>query len=135
MDFILNNLMYVVLAAVSGGMLLWNIFSGGGASQISPREATLLINREDALVIDVRGDAEWTAGHIANARHMTIDQVDKQWAEIEKFKARPVIINCHSGVRSRLACSKLKKHGFEKVFNLSGGIVAWRDAGLPITTK
>ena len=135
LDFVLNNLMYVAIAVVSGGMLLWQTFNGAGGNQISPQEATLLMNREDALVIDVRDAAEWATGHIPNARHIALDQLEKQFPEIEKFKTRPLIVNCQSGSRSSTACGKLKKHGFEKVFNLSGGIGAWRDAGLPVTTK
>lgn len=135
LDFVLNNLMFVVLAVVSGGMLLWQTFNGAGGSQISPQEATLLMNREEALVLDVRDAAEWATGHIPNARHISLDQLEKRVSEIEKFKARPLIVNCQSGNRSSTACGKLRKHGFEKVFNLSGGIAAWRDAGLPVTTK
>lgn len=135
LDFVLNNLMYVVLAVGSGGMLLWQTFNGAGVDRVSPQEATLLMNREDALVIDVRDAAEWASGHIPNARHIVLDQLDKHLPEIEKFKARPLIVNCQSGNRSTMACGKLKKHGFEKVFNLSGGISAWREAGLPVTTK
>ena len=135
LDFVLNNLMFVVLAVVSGGMLLWQTFNGAGGSQISPQEATLLMNREEALVLDVRDAAEWATGHIPNARHISLDQLEKRVSEIEKFKARPLIVNCQSGNRSSTACGKLRKHGFEKVFNLSGGIAARRDAGLPVTTK
>ena len=135
MDFVLNNIVYVVLAVVSGGMLLWQTFKGTGGNQLSPQQATLLMNREDALVIDVRDANEWASGHIPNARHIVLDQLEKRLSELEKFKARPLIVNCQSGNRSGSACGTLKKHGFEKVFNLAGGIGAWRDAGLPVTTK
>jgi rhodanese-related sulfurtransferase len=134
MDFVQQNLMWVILAAVSGGMLLVNLIRGGGKG-ISVTEATLLINREDAVVIDVRESQEWSAGHIPNARHLALGQLDKRLSEIEKFKARPVIVCCASGNRSSSACGTLKRAGFERVFNLSGGIGAWKDAGLPVTNK
>ncbi len=135
MEFIQHNLMYVLLAVVSGGMLLWQTFRGTGGNQVNVQQAVLLINREDALVIDVRGGDEWATGHIANARHITLDQMDRRLTEIEKYKQRPVIVCCHSGMRSLSACAKLKKSGFENVHNLSGGISAWREAGLPLTTR
>ncbi|MBP9714144.1 MAG: rhodanese-like domain-containing protein [Sterolibacterium sp.] len=135
MEFILNNLIYVAMAVISGGMLLWQTFSGSGANQISPQEATLLINRADAIVIDVRATDERANGHIPNSRHIVLDQLEQRLTEIEKYKTRPLIISCQSGMRSRMACGKLKKHGFEKVFNLAGGIAAWREAGLPVTAK
>lgn len=136
MEFVQANIMWVVLAAVSGGMLLWPLLSGGGSGAgVSPSEATLLLNREDAVVVDVRESGEWSGGHIPNARHIALSQFDKRLEELEKFKSRPLIVCCASGNRSSSACGKLRKAGFEKVFNLSGGIGAWSEAGLPVTTK
>lgn len=134
MDFVQQNLTWVMLALVSGGMLLFQTLRGGGAG-ISVADATLKINREDAVVLDVRETHEWDKGHIANARHIAMGQIDKRLHEIEKFKSRPVIVVCASGNRSSFACGTLKRAGFEQVFNLSGGIGAWSDAGLPVTTK
>ena len=130
-----NNLMYIMLAVTSGAMLIWQTLRGSGGNNVSPMQATLLLNREDAVMIDVREASEWSTGHIPNSRHIAINQLEKQIHEIEKFKARPVIVNCQTGNRSSSACNTLKKHGFEKVYNLTGGIGAWRDAGLPTTTK
>ncbi len=134
MDFIQQNLMWVMIAVSSGGLLIFHTLRLGG-SGISAAEATLKLNREDALVIDVRETNEWDRGHIANSRHIALGQLGKRMHEIEKFKARPVIVVCASGNRSSSACGALKKAGFEKVFNLSGGIGAWSEAGLPTTAK
>ncbi len=135
MEFIQQNLMWVMLAAISGGMLLWQTIRGAGANNISVAEATLLLNREEAVVVDVRETHEWSAGHIPDAKHIALGQLGKHLSELEKFKARPLILCCASGNRSMSACHTLKKAGFERVFNLSGGIGAWTDAGLPVTTK
>jgi len=135
LEFVQNNLMYIMLAVTSGAMLIWQTLRGSGGNNVSPMQATLLLNREDAVMIDVREASEWSTGHIPNSRHIAINQLEKQIHEIEKFKARPVIVNCQTGNRSSSACNTLKKHGFEKVYNLTGGIGAWRDAGLPTTTK
>ncbi|MDO8930898.1 MAG: rhodanese-like domain-containing protein, partial [Rhodocyclaceae bacterium] len=62
-------------------------------------------------------------------------QLDKRLSEIDKFKERPVIVCCASGNRSSSACGTLRKAGFQRVYNLAGGIGAWTDAGLPVTTK
>lgn len=134
MEFVQQNIMWVLLAALSGGMLLVSFLQGGGAG-ISVAEATLLINREDALVLDVRETHEWSSGHIPNARHVALGHLDKHISEIEKFKERPVIVCCASGNRSSSACGTLRKAGFQRVFNLNGGIGAWTEAGLPVTTK
>lgn len=134
-EFIQHNLMWIGLAAFSGGMLLWQIASGQGRNNISVNEATLLINRQDALVVDVRETAEWSAGHIPNARHIALGQLSKHLSEIDKFKDKPVIVVCATGNRSGSACRVLQKSGFQQVHNLAGGIHAWSDAGLPMTKK
>jgi len=124
-----------MLAVASGAMLIWQTINASGGNNLTPMQATLLLNREDALLIDVREASEWSAGHIPNSRHIAASQLEKQIHEIEKFKSRPLIVNCQSGNRSSSACGTLKKHGFERVYNLAGGIGAWREAGLPTTTK
>jgi rhodanese-related sulfurtransferase len=134
MEFVQENIMWVMLAAVSGAMLVASYVRGGGKG-VSVSEATLLINREDALVLDVRETHEWSAGHIPNARHVALGQLNKHLSELEKFKGRPVIVCCASGNRSSSACGALHRAGFDRVFNLSGGLGAWTGAGLPVTTK
>ncbi|CAG4885215.1 Rhodanese-related sulfurtransferase [Georgfuchsia toluolica] len=133
-EFIRHQWYWVVAALVSGGMLLWPLLRGNKMS-LTPAAATLLMNREDALVLDVRETSEWNNGHIANARHLALTQFDKRLVEIEKFKQTPVIVCCAMGSRGQTAAAKLEKAGFEKVFNLAGGIAAWSEAGLPLTRK
>lgn len=128
-------MIWVAVAVSSGAMLLWPMVSGGGAANLTPAEATLLMNREDALVLDVRETGEWGTGHITGARHITMAQLEKRLSELDKFKDKPIIVVCATGNRSSSACGQLKKHGFAKVFSLGGGVSSWRDANLPLTTK
>ncbi|MDP2751657.1 MAG: rhodanese-like domain-containing protein [Rhodocyclaceae bacterium] len=134
MEFIQQNLMWVGLAVLSGGMLLWQTIRGGGTG-ISVMEATRLLNREEAVVVDVRETHEWDAGHLVGAHHIAMGQFGSRLSELEKFKGKPIIVVCASGNRSSSACGSLARAGFEKVFNLSGGIGAWTSAHLPMTTK
>ena len=135
MEFVQHNWMWVSLALISGAMLLWPMLSGGGGNTLTPAQATLLMNRENAVVIDVREIGEWNSGHITGARHMALAQLDQRMAELEKFKSRPLIVCCASGVRGSSACGRLRKAGFGKVFNLAGGVSGWLEAKLPLTTK
>jgi rhodanese-related sulfurtransferase len=128
------NGVWLALALVSGGLLLWPLLRGD-AKSITPPRATLLMNRENATVIDVRDSAGWAAGHIAGARHMPLAQLGQRIGELDKLKDKPLIVCCASGVRGGTACEQLRKAGFEKVFNLAGGIAAWQEAKLPLTTK
>jgi rhodanese-related sulfurtransferase len=136
MEFLKDNLLLVIAATASGALLLWSFVSGrvSGISQLGTLEATRLIN-EDAVVLDVREDSEWTAGHIPNARHIPMSKLAARLSELEKLKGKPIIISCRSGHRSARACAMLKKSGYENVHNLAGGIIAWEKANLPITTK
>ena len=134
-EFIQQNMMWVGLALVSGMMLLWPMLTGGGKDELTPAAATMMMNREDATVIDVRDANDWSTGHIQGARHIALAQLDKHLSEIEKLKTTPVIVCCGNGMRSGSAVSTLKKAGFEKVFMLNGGIAAWRESNLPLTKK
>lgn len=137
MDFVLQNIWLILLAAISGFML----FSGGlmgriaGVKQVGPQEAVMLFNHEDALVLDVREQSEWADGHIAKAKHIPLGKLKDKLSELEKFKDKPIIAVCRSGNRSAHACGLLKKAGFEKLHNLAGGMQAWESAGLPREKK
>ncbi len=127
------NMFLVAVAFVSGAMLILPLVrrAAAGAS-ISTLQATLLINQQNALVLDVREAAEYEKGHMLNARNIAFGELEARAAEIEKHKAKPVIVACDDGNRSGRAATALRKRGFEQVFTLSGGIGAWRQAGLPL---
>jgi len=135
-QFLQDNWMLVALAAVSGGMLAWNFIGGSmsGVEQADTLKATRLYN-DDALVLDVREDKEYAAGHIPRARHIPVGKLAGRLNELDKFKDKPVLVTCRSGHRSAHACRILKKAGFTTVYNQAGGIVAWERANLPVTQK
>ena len=127
------NMMLFGTAVVAGGMLVAPLFSrlfaGGGAAQVGAMEAVQLINRRDAVVLDVRETAEYAAGHIPNARNIPFAQLTDRLREIEKLKSRPIIVN---GARAAKVCDALKKAGFNEVFALRGGLGGWVEASLPV---
>lgn len=133
MNFIQNNLLLIAVAFVSGAMLIWPLVRrGSGGPWVTTLQATHMINREDALVIDVRDAAEYAKGHILGARSAPLADLERRLGELAKFKARPVIVNCESGNRSTNAIAILRRNGFAKVYNLAGGLAAWQQAGLPV---
>ncbi|MCB4810449.1 rhodanese-like domain-containing protein [Methylovorus menthalis] len=131
MKFLINNAIYIGLAVGSGLMLLWPMLRRG-AKSVSPSEAVLLINRNQGVVLDVRDDAEFAAGHINDARHIPLAKLDERLAELQKFREKPVIVHCQSGVRSSKAAATLRKHEFTQVYELDGGVNAWTQAKLPL---
>lgn len=130
-DFVRNNLLLFAVAFVSGAMLLWPLFRrSAGGPWVNTAEATHLINREDALVLDVRDPGEYGAGHILGAKNVPLSRLND--AEVAKRRDRPVIVYCEGGERSSKAIAALKKQGFTRVVNLTGGLRAWQQAGLPV---
>ena len=132
MSFVQDNMMMIGVAVASGAMLLWPLIGGRGRQQVDSAQAVMKINREDAVVIDVREDAEVSNGRIPNAKHIPLGQLASRLSELEKHKGKPIIVACRSGHRSAGACGILTKNGFENVFNLSGGMIAWEQANLPV---
>lgn len=132
MNFVQQNLFWIAVAIGSGGMLLWTLLKEGRSNAISASLAVQLINRESAVPIDVRTQAEWSTGHLPGARHISLDAIDKHSAELDKLKSRTVILYCAVGNRSGKAFELLREKGFEKLYTLDGGIESWREANLPI---
>lgn len=131
LEFIQTNLMLVILVLTSGAMFFWSLFQQGGKN-ISPAEATLLINRDEAKVVDVREADEFAAGHLPDAINIPLSQLAKRAGELETWKTFPLLVYCAAGSRSTRACADLKKLGFDKLHNLDGGVGAWQKAGLPV---
>lgn len=104
-------------------------------SKLTPAGAIQLMNNDEVVLLDVREPAETTAGKISKAIQIPVGSVGKRIGELDKHKNKNVIVYCKNGSRSALACSELNKAGFEKVHSLSGGIMAWQDAHLPISRK
>jgi len=132
-DFVKENILLILVVAVSGAMLLWPIARRSvGGPWVDTLRATQLINREEAIVLDVREPSEFAQGHILGARNVPLGELERRAEDLARFKSRPVIVCCRSGNRSAAALQALRRTGFEQVYNLSGGLEAWRQAGLPV---
>ena len=107
----------------------------GKANQMDPTAAIRLMNNDDAIVLDVREAADFSNGHIKNARNIPLTSLKSQLDSLIKDKNKPVLAYCRSGNVSGKACRILKNSGFSDVHNLSGGILNWQEANLPLTKK
>lgn len=103
-----------------------------GYKSITPAALTALINREDALVVDVSPATDFEKGHIAGARNLAMSQFEPGHKLLAKAKEQPVVLVCRSGVTATTAASRLVKAGFGKVYCLEGGVAAWQQADLPL---
>ncbi|MDR5172424.1 rhodanese-like domain-containing protein [Methylobacillus flagellatus] len=132
MDFFAKNALWIGLAIGSGIMLLLPTIRRGAGAAVSASDAVILINRSHAVVLDVRDDAEFAAGHIADAKHIPLAQLPERLKELSKFKDKPVLVYCESGARAGKAAAILAKNEFKQVKQLQGGVKAWQDAKLPL---
>jgi rhodanese-related sulfurtransferase len=114
--------------------LIYSFFASAlsALKEITTHEATLLMNKEDALVLDIRSAAEFKKGHILGAKQVKSELLNKgDFTSLEKHKATPIIVVCNMGSSAKGTASKLLKAGFEKVTVLKGGMNAWQGANLP----
>ncbi len=103
-----------------------------GYHTISPAQLTALINRENALVVDVSAPAEYEKGHVVGSKHVAMSQFDPENKQLAKVKDLPVAIICRTGNTSADAAKRLVKAGFKHVHWLDGGINAWQQANFPL---
>jgi rhodanese-related sulfurtransferase len=133
LKFFIDNWMLFLMAAVSGGLLLWPMLQGGrsGGGGIGTAEAVRLINREKGVLIDVSEPGEFAAGHAGGARNIPLNAIDGAKG-LPTNKALPLVVMCPSGARAARAAAALRKAGYEKAVSVSGGTNAWREASLPV---
>jgi rhodanese-related sulfurtransferase len=135
-DFLIKNPMLSVAWIAIAAMLIHSLVKDkiSGIKSVDTQEATLLINKQDALIVDIRPREEFQKGHIINAKNITLSQIEKgTLTGIENHKQTPIIVVCASGTRSAGAASKLVKAGFTQVNNLFSGMGGWEAANLPTT--
>jgi rhodanese-related sulfurtransferase len=103
--------------------------------QLDPTAAIRMMNSNDAMVLDVREAADFSSGHLKNAKNIPISSLHDKLGELSGYQSKPILAYCRSGNASGKACRLLKKSGFTDVYNISGGIAGWQEANLPLTKK
>lgn len=136
-EFILNHWLLSLAALV---LLVLLVASAArdrllGFREIKPAEAVRLINHEDAIVLDTRNRDEFAGGHILNAINIPLPDLGNQVNELNAGHGRPVLVCCRTGQRSARASSILKKNGIGTIYKLTGGLMAWESAGLPLSKE
>lgn len=137
LEFLAHHwLLTLAFVAILGALLGTYVYGGLRAgSKVSPLDATRLINRDEAVVIDVRDEGEFKQGHILNAIHVPVKALPERVGKLENYRDRPIITVCRNGQRSASASAVLRKQGFARVYTLSGGLLAWENANLPLVKK
>lgn len=137
MEFVVDNwILFAALAAV----VLWIVVGEfarltQGVKPLDATEATRLYNREDAVFVDVRSEADFRKAHLPGAMNVPNGNVEKRNKKLDKKKNKPVIVYCANGATAGKAGKQFKNEGFEQVCQLKGGYAAWEAAGLPVESR
>jgi rhodanese-related sulfurtransferase len=134
MKFLMDNWMLIAVAFGSGALLLWPTIKGGalGGGSLNANSAVQMMNREKAVVVDVSDATEFAAGHIVGSKNLPAADLSTKLEAAVKNKALPIILVCATGSRAARQVAAAKKLGYDNVQAISGGLKAWRDAGLPL---
>ena len=134
LEFAQQNLMLsLVLAGLTVALVVTEVMRlFRGFKGVSPAQLTDLINRENALVVDLSASSDFEKGHIPGSRNVAPSQFDPESKLLTSAKQLPVVVVCRNGMASAGAAKRLKKAGFENVSWLDGGIAAWQQADLPL---
>jgi rhodanese-related sulfurtransferase len=135
MKILIDNWTLLAVAFGSGAMLLWPSIKGGslsGAGSLNANGAVQLMNREKAVVVDVSDASEFASGHIVGSKNIPMTDLASKMEAAVKNKSLPIILVCPVGTRAARSVAAVKKLGYENVQAISGGLKAWRDAGLPL---
>ena len=134
LEFIGNHPMIVAAWVFTVFMLLFTERMKGGKS-VSAAEATRMINKENAVIVDIRAKKEFSAGHITHSLNIPLADLDRRMSELDAHKETPVIVVCNMGQTAGTACRKMKTAGFTQAMRLTGGISEWRHQNMPVVTK
>ncbi len=127
--WMLSSALGVVMVAFMANEL---IQSRLGSSEVSPEAAVQLINHQDAVLFDIRNEAAYAEGHIIGSLSVMESALERKMGSLEKYFSKPVIVVCNSGQTAVKFAALLKQKGFLNVVVLSGGILAWKAAGMPV---
>lgn len=134
-EFIGNHPYLATIWAVLFSLLIYSFVAGALSplKELTTHQVTRLINREDALVLDIRTSGDYKKGHILGAKQIPSEAVAKaDFNKLEKYKHKPIIVVCAMGMTAKKTGTQLLKAGFDSVSVLKGGMSTWQSEGLPI---
>ena len=132
-EFINNHWWLVGIWGAFLAALLWDNGQRNGPT-VSTTEATTMINREDAVVLDIRDKTDFKSGHLVDAINIPYASLTDRMGELEAYKNRPIILVCKTGQTVSMAGKMLREKGFNAV-RMKGGMMEWNNLNLPLVKK
>ncbi|MFT5716272.1 MAG: rhodanese-related sulfurtransferase [Oleiphilaceae bacterium] len=114
---------------------LWFSEKSRSGRSISPQETTLMLNREEAVIVDVRDKKDYSEGRIAGSLHIPFASLKERSSELEQYKEKQIVLVDKMGQHSGMAGKTLQAEGFENVCRMSGGISEWKNSNMPLIKK
>ena len=133
-EFIGNHLYLSSMWVVTLGVIIMYHRRTSGSS-VGPQQAVMLINRKDAIVVDVREKKEFESGHIVDSINIPMTKLKQRITEGWKYKDKPVVVVCKLGQHSGQAAKILQEAGHADVVRLAGGLTEWKAQSLPLVQK
>ncbi len=121
---------FALLSALLAALAWWESRKAG--PQVTPQQLSLMVNNENALVLDVRSDKEYRQGHIVNALNIPATGFNDRIKQLDKHRERPLVLVCSVGQQTGNVAKQLRAGGFEKVYRLSGGMAEWSGSQMPV---
>ena len=129
-EFLLNHWILTGLWVAIFITLVVYLKAKSGKS-VSPHQATLMVNREDGVIVDIRDKKAFEEGHVVEAINIPLAKLKERVKELEKYREKPLIIVCQMGQHSGDAVKTLEESGFASVTRMSGGMAEWQAQSLP----
>ncbi|MFT7374046.1 MAG: rhodanese-related sulfurtransferase [Oleiphilaceae bacterium] len=133
-EFVTNHLelsgIFIALLAA-----LWFSEKSRSGRSVSPQETTLMLNRDEAVIVDVRDKKEYSEGRIAGSLHIPFANLKERSSELEKYKDKQIVLVDKVGQHSGMAGKTLQAEGFENVCRMTGGISEWTNSNMPLIRK
>ena len=133
-EFIGNHLILATMWIITLGAIIM-YHKRTGASSVGPQKVVMMINRQDAVVVDVRDKKEFDSGHIVDSINIPLGKLKQRVNELKKHKEKPLVVVCKLGQQSGEAAKTFQETGHAAVFRLSGGIAEWKAQSLPLVQK
>lgn len=133
-EFSINNPMLVSAFILLLALIVFNESRTAG-NGVSVPEAVRLMNRDEAVALDIRDRKNFTQGHIAGSVNIPMANLDARIQELDKHKEKTILVVCNTGASAGVAIAKLQKAGFEQVLRLKGGVMQWQSDSMPMVKK
>jgi rhodanese-related sulfurtransferase len=135
LDLSLNDYLLIFIIITSGLLLLFPQALSGGVRMINVKNSVLLMNREACIIIDVRSEEKFNAGHIPNAVNIPYNKLPEMVDKLKKQPKKTILVYCGSGNSSGKAMRLLNQKEFESVMSIEGGFSEWVKSQLPVSQK